>query len=221
MSDIEVTGRTRVRRLPDRGVYDKEQIYSILDEAFLCHLGFSVEGQPYVIPTAFARKDDLIYLHGSAASRIMRLSRETVPVCVTVTLVDGLVLARSAFHSSMNYRSVVVLGEAHLVVDPEEKWDALRRITDHIVPGRSAEARAMNEREVKGTGVLSLSLHECSAKVRTGGPKDEDEDYSFPVWAGVVPLHTVAGTPVPDERLVAAVTPFDPARLQERGKRSV
>ncbi len=180
MSKTEVTERTRVRRLPARAVYDTEQIYSILDEAFLCHLGFTVDGQPYVIPTAFARNGDTLYIHGSAASRIMRLSKDSVPVCVTVTLLDGLVVARSAFHSSMNYRSVMVLGNATLLTDPQEKWDALRLITDHILPGRTSEARAMTEQEVKGTGVLSLPLNEASAKVRTGGPKDEEEDYSLP-----------------------------------------
>ena len=222
MSTLEVTDRTRVRRLPARGVYERDQINSILDEAFLCHLGFVVDGQPYVLPTAFARKDEVIFLHGSAASRIMRIGKEGVfPVCLTVTLVDGIVLARSAFHSSMNYRSVMVLGEARLVTDPHEKWEALRLITDHIVPGRTAEARAITDQEVKGTGVLVLPLNEASAKVRTGGPKDDEEDYALPIWAGVVPLKTVAGTPIPDDRVLPGLTPFDPDRLAQRRKPSV
>lgn len=221
MGSIDVTERTRVRRLADRGVYEKEVICSILDEAFLCHLGFVLDGQPYVIPTAFARKDDAVYLHGSAASRIMRLSKEPVPVCVTVTLVDGLVVARSAFHSSMNYRSVVVLGQAQLVTDSDEKWDALRLITNHILPGRAVEARPMTEREVKGTGVFKLALNEASAKVRTGGPKDDEEDYALPIWAGVIPLKTIPGEPIPDDRVLPGVSAFDPARLAQRGKHSV
>lgn len=221
MSVFEATDRTRVRRLPKRGVYDKRQIYSILDEGFLCHLGFVIEEQPYVIPTAYARCDDRLYVHGSAASRIIRLSNAAVPVCLTVTLLDGFVLARSAFHHSMNYRSVVVLGTAHLVTDYEEKWNALRLLTDHLVPGRSKEVRPPTEQEMKGTGVLSLALNEASAKVRTGPPLDDEEDYEIPVWAGVVPVTTAIGAPIPDARLLQGVETFDIARFGQRGKRSV
>lgn len=193
--------RTRVARLPKRGAYDRRTIYKILDEAFVCHVGFVVDGQPYVIPTNFGRAGDTLYLHGSAASRMLRALGEGVPVCVTVTLVDGLVLARSAFHHSVNYRSVVVLGTAKPVSDPAEKMEALRLFTEHIMKGRWDEIRQPNEHELKATSVLALPLEEASAKVRTGGPVDEEEDYVLPVWAGVLPLPVTPGAPVPDARL--------------------
>lgn len=201
MSTFTPTDRTQVKRLPKRGKYDAETVYKILDEAFVCHVGFVVDGQPYVIPTNFGRVGDTLYLHGSAASRMLRSLSAGIPVCVTVTLIDGLVLARSAFHHSVNYRSVVILGTAKLVEDPNEKMEALRLFTEHIMKGRWDEIRWPNEQEMKGTTVLSLKLEEVSAKVRVGGPVDDEEDYAMPVWAGVLPLAQTTGAPVPDERL--------------------
>jgi nitroimidazol reductase NimA-like FMN-containing flavoprotein (pyridoxamine 5'-phosphate oxidase superfamily) len=201
MSDFTPTERTQVKRLPKRGKYDTGTVYKILDEAFVCHVGFVVNGQPYVIPTNFGRVGDKLYLHGSAASRMLRTLSEGIPVCVTVTLVDGLVLARSAFHHSVNYRSVVILGTAKLVEDPTEKMEALRLFTEHIMKGRWDEIRWPTEQEMKGTTVLSLPLEEVSAKVRVGGPVDDEEDYSMSVWAGVLPLSTTTAAPIPDSRL--------------------
>jgi len=201
MSDFATTERTQVKRLPKRGKYDSETVYKILDEAFVCHVGFVVDGQPFVIPTNFGRVGDTVYLHGSAASRMLRTLSGGIPVCVTVTLVDGLVLARSAFHHSVNYRSVVILGTAKLVEDPAEKTEALRLFTEHVMKGRWNEIRWPNEQELKGTTVLALALEEVSAKVRVGGPVDDEEDYSLPVWAGVLPLSQTKGAPVPDARL--------------------
>jgi len=201
MSEFKTTERTQVKRLPKRGKYDAETVYKILDEAFVCHVGFVVDGQPYVIPTNFGRVGDTVYLHGSAASRMLRTLSGGIPVCVTVTLVDGLVLARSAFHHSVNYRSVVILGTAKLVEDPAEKMEALRLFTEHIMKGRWDEIRWPNEQELKGTIVLALPLEEVSAKVRVCGPVDDEEDYSLPVWAGVLPLAQTKGAPVPDTRL--------------------
>ncbi len=201
MSEYTPTGRTLVRRLPDRGHYDSETVHRILDEGFLCHVGFVVDGQPFVIPTGYARVDDAVYLHGSAASRMLRTLAGGVQVCVTVTLVDGLVLARSAFHHSMNYRSVVILGRAHAVEDREEKILALSAFTNHVVPGRWDAVRAVRDSEIKATSVLKLLLQEASAKVRVGPPKDEAEDYELPIWAGVLPLKLTAGTPIADPKL--------------------
>ena len=197
------TPRTRVVRESDRGVYDRETVYSILDEGFLCHVGFLADGQPFVIPTSYGRKDANLYIHGSAASRMLRQIKEGLPVCVTVTLLDGLVLARSVFNHSMNYRSVVILGKAKLVEDPAEKLEALRLLSEHIIPGRWDDARQPNERELKATSVLRLPIEEFSAKVRTGPPIDDEEDYSFPTWAGVVPLAMAGGAPIDDPRLDA------------------
>jgi len=197
------TPRTRVVRESDRGVYDRETVYSILDEGFLCHVGFLADGQPFVIPTSYGRKDANLYIHGSAASRMLRQIKEGLPVCVTVTLLDGLVLARSVFNHCMNYRSVVILGKAKLVEDPAEKLEALRLLSEHIIPGRWDDARQPNERELKATSVLRLPIEEFSAKVRTGPPIDDEEDYSFPTWAGVVPLAMAAGAPINDPRLDA------------------
>ncbi|MGC1163017.1 MAG: pyridoxamine 5'-phosphate oxidase family protein, partial [Candidatus Sulfotelmatobacter sp.] len=182
-------------------VYDREAAYRILDEGFLCHVGFVADGQPFVIPTSYGRKDANLYIHGSAASRMLRNLKESVPVCITVTLLDGLVLARSVFNHSMNYRSVVVLGKATLVDDPEEKLEALRALSEHILPGRWADARQPNERELKQTSVLRLPIEEFSAKVRVGPAIDDEEDYSFPTWAGVIPLEMIAGAPIDDSRL--------------------
>lgn len=195
------TDRTKVKRLPARGAYDRGTIYPILDEAFICHVGFAIDGQPYVIPTGFARIGDNLYIHGSSASRMLRNLSQGVDVCVTVTLIDGLVLARSAFHHSVNYRSVVILGKAELVEDAAEKEKALEAFTEHIIPGRWAEVRWPNELELKGTSVLKLPIEEASAKIRTGDPKDDEEDYAMNVWAGVLPLNIQPGTPIPDARL--------------------
>jgi len=195
------TPRTRVVREADRAVYDRETVYRILDEGFLCHTGFVVDGQPFVIPTSYGRKDASLYIHGSAASRMLRQMKEGVPVCIEVTLLDGLVLARSIFNHSMNYRSVVILGKATLVDDPEEKLTALRILSEHILPGRWAESRQPNERELKATAVLRVPIEEFSAKVRQGPAVDDEDDYSFPTWAGVVPLEVVAGNPINDARL--------------------
>lgn len=199
------TTRTRLVREAHRGAYDRETIYAILDEAFVCHVGFSVEAQPYVIPTMFARVDDALYFHGSAASRMLRNLAEGIPVCLTVTLADGLVLARSVFNHSMNYRSVVALGRATLVGEPDEKLAALRAFTEKILPGRWNDARQPNERELKATSVLRLGLTEASAKARVGPPEDDAEDYALGVWAGVIPLRLTAGQAVRDERCDAAI----------------
>jgi nitroimidazol reductase NimA-like FMN-containing flavoprotein (pyridoxamine 5'-phosphate oxidase superfamily) len=195
------TDRTRLKRLPKRGHFDRETVYAILDEGFICHVGFVVDGQPFVIPTGYARDGDRIYIHGSQASRMLQTLSEGLDACVTVTLVDGLVLARSAFHHSINYRSVVVFGRATLVEDREEKLAALLALSEHIVRGRWDDVRAPTESELRATTVLSLPLDEASAKVRTGPPIDDEEDYALPIWAGVVPLRVVAGEPLNDPRL--------------------
>jgi hypothetical protein len=197
------TVRTRVVREANRGAYDRDTVYRILDAGFLCHIGFVVDGQPFVIPTSYGRKDASLYIHGSAASRMLRqMQKDGVPVCITVTLLDGLVLARSIFNHSMNYRSVVILGNATLVDDPEEKLAALRILAEHILPGRWGDSRQPNDRELKATSVLRVPIEEFSAKLRTGPPIDDEEDYSFPTWAGVLPLEMAAGTPIADGRLL-------------------
>ncbi len=195
------SARTRVVREAHRGVYDRESVYQILDEGFLCHVGFAVDGQPFVIPTSYGRKDASLYIHGSAASRMLKQMKEGVNVCITVTLLDGLVLARSIFNHSMNYRSVVILGKAMLVDDAQEKLEALRLLSEHILPGRWDDSRQPNERELKQTSVLRVPIEEFSAKVRQGPPIDDEEDYAFPTWAGVIPLDLIAGTPIDDARL--------------------
>jgi len=194
------TARTRVVREPHRGIYDRATAYKILDEGFICHVGFVVDGQPFVIPTGYGRAGNNLYIHGSAASRMLRNLGEGVAVCVTVTLLDGLVLARSIFNHSMNYRSVVVLGTAVAVEDPQEKLEALRRLSEHILPGRWEDVRKPNEQELKATLVMRLPITEFSAKVREGPPIDDEEDYAFPTWAGVIPLRMVAGEPIPDPK---------------------
>jgi len=202
MSEIQTpTPRTRVVREPDRAVYDREEVYRLLDEGFICHVGFAVDGQPFVIPTSYGRKDANLYIHGSAASRMLRQLKTAVPVCVTVTLLDGLVLARSVFNNSMNYRSVVILGRATLLDDAQEKLAALRVLSEHILPGRWDDARQPNDRELKATSVLRVPIEEFSAKVRTGPPIDDEEDYSFPTWAGVIPLEMTVGQAINDPRL--------------------
>lgn len=213
MSGIAPTPRTQVRRLPKRGVYDSDKIHAILDEGFLCHVGFVQDGQPFVIPTLFARSGDTLYLHGSAASRMLKTAAAEVDLCVTVTLVDGFVLARSVFHHSMNYRSAVILGKARLVTEVEEKAKALHAFTDKIAHDRWGEARVPTEQEYKATNVLAVPIEEASAKVRTGPPLDDEEDYSLPIWAGVVPIQMTIGKPQDDGRLFAGVAPFDTARL--------
>ena len=209
MTDTNPTARTRVVREPQRAVYDRAEAYRILDEAFICHVGFVANGQPFVIPTGFGRAGDNLYIHGSAASRMLRNLDEGVPVCVTVTLLDGLVLARSIFNHSMNYRSVVVLGIARAVTDPAEKLEALRLLSEHILPGRWAESRQPNDKELKATLVMKLPIEEFSAKVRQGPAIDDEEDYAFPTWAGVIPLETVTREALPDDRLMAGIATPD------------
>ena len=201
--DTLLTDRTRLRRLPDRGHHDRQTIDAILDAGFICHVGFVAHGQPFVIPTGYARAGDRLFIHGSTASRMVQNLGQGIDVCVTVTLVDGLVLARSAFHHSVNYRSVVVLGQARLVTDPEEKMDALRRFTNHLVADRFEEARRPTTQELKGTAVLELGLTEASAKIRGGPPRDDEEDMAVDIWAGVVPVAMTVGTPVPDSGIPA------------------
>ena len=216
MSKFTPTERTIVRRLPDRGKYDAESVYGILDEAFICHVGFVVEGQPYVIPTGFARVNDTLYIHGSAASRMLRTLADGVQVCVTVTLIDGIVMARSGFHSSMNYRSVVILGRATQVEGRDEKLAALAAFSEQVMPGRWKDLRETTDAELKGTLVLTLPLEEVSAKVRSGPPKDDEADYALPLWAGVVPLKVTAGNPIDDPRLPKGTEPPDYARNYKR-----
>ncbi|HTS51148.1 MAG TPA: pyridoxamine 5'-phosphate oxidase family protein [Bryobacteraceae bacterium] len=213
MPAYQPTERTEVHRLPKRAVYDKAQVHSILDEGFICHIGFVVDGQPYVVPTGYGRVDERLFIHGSSASRMLRNLDRGVDLCFTVTLVDGLVLARSAFHHSMNYRSVMVLGKAQTITDKQEKLAGLRAVTNHIVPGRWEEVRQPDDRELKATSVLALDLDEVSAKVRTGPPIDDEEDFALPIWAGVVPLRCQVEAPLPDSRLLAGLTTFDTNRL--------
>jgi len=198
------TTRTAVKRLPKRGAYDFDTIAAILDEGLYCHIGFVLDAQPFVIPTAYGRKGSTLYIHGSAASRTLRHLSSGIPMCLTVTLLDGLVLARSGFHSSINYRSVVVLGRAELV-HADEKLDAMEIISEHLVPGRWTDLRPATRKEINATKVLKLELSEASAKIRTGPPGDDEEDYSLPVWAGVLPMALAPGTPEPDPRLAPNV----------------
>jgi nitroimidazol reductase NimA-like FMN-containing flavoprotein (pyridoxamine 5'-phosphate oxidase superfamily) len=194
------TSRTRVVRESERAVYDRDIVNHVLDEGFLCHVGFVVDGQPFVIPTSYGRDGEVLYIHGSAASRMLRNLDQGIPVCVTVTLLDGLVLARSIFNHSMNYRSVVILGTATIVQDPREKIAALRALSEHILPHRWDDSRLPNERELKATSVLRMPIDEFSAKVRIGPPIDDEPDYAFPTWAGVIPLEMKSGAPMRDER---------------------
>src|SRR5262245_30984399 len=204
-ANTAMSERTRIEREPQRAVYDREAVYKILDEGFVCHVGFTADGQTYVIPTMYARVGDAIYFHGSAASRMLRGVASGLNVCVTVTLADGLVLARSVFSHSMNYRSVVALGNAVIVDERGEKLEALRAFTERILPGRWNDARQPNEKELKATSILRLGLNEVSAKVRVGGVEDEAEDYALKVWAGIMPLRLVADEPVRDERCDASI----------------
>ena len=214
------TKRTSLKRLPKRGNYNREVINAILDEAFFCHVGFVSQGQPYVIPTGFARIGDELMIHGSAASRMMRNLAGGIDVCVTVTLVDGLVLARSAFHHSVNYRSVVILGKAEMVTDESEKRAALEAFTNHIIPGRWPEVRWPTALELKATTVLRLLITEASAKIRTGDPIDDDEDYAMNTWAGVLPLSIQHGEPIPDTKLTKGIAVPDHVTNYTRNGRS-
>ena len=219
MTTFKPTERTTLKRLPKRGEYDHAAVYQILDEAFICHVGFITGDKPIVIPTSFARVANDLYIHGSAASRMLQSLEGGIDVCVTVTLIDGLVLARSAFHHSINYRSVVIFGNASIVTDRDEKTNALQAFTEHIVPGRWEDVRPPNESEMRATMVLKVPLVEVSAKVRTGPPIDDEEDYALNVWAGVVPLELRAGNPVNDDRLPSGIEPPDYARSYARRAR--
>jgi hypothetical protein len=197
--------RSRVTRLPRKARYDLETIHAVLDAGYLCHVGFALDGQPAVIPTLYGRSGESLFFHGSSASRMLRRLSEGVPVCVVVTLVDGLVLARSLFHSTMHYRSVVLYGTAREIQERDARLSALRVISEHLVPGRWSEARAPNEKELLATSVLALTIDEASAKVSDSPPADEEEDYALPIWAGVLPLRETVGAPLPDPRLEATV----------------
>lgn len=205
MNTIAPTQRTTLIRRPDRGAYDRSIVNAILDEALICHVGFAVDGQPFVLPTTHARIDDRLYIHGSVGGRMLRTLRRGALICVTVTLIDGLVLARSAFHHSMNYRSVVILGGAREVEDEAEKRRAFNALVDHVLPGRSTQTRPASAQELKATSVLCVPIEEASAKVRTGPPIDDDDDYALPHWAGVLPLRLEARSPVADPRLPAGI----------------
>lgn len=201
------TQRTTLKRLPKRGVYDRELVYRILDEGFICHVSFAVDGQPFVIPTGYARVGDQLYIHGSQVSRMLRTLSGGIDACVAVTLIDGLVLARSAFHHSVNYRSVVIFGRASIVEEREAKLAALFAFSEHVIPGRWDDVREPTEQELKATTVLTLRLEEVSAKVRTGPPIDDEADYALKVWAGVLPLQLVACAPIKDPRLPEGIEP--------------
>jgi nitroimidazol reductase NimA-like FMN-containing flavoprotein (pyridoxamine 5'-phosphate oxidase superfamily) len=202
---MNLTKRTELRRIPNRGSHDWETINQILDAGFLAHIGFCVDGQTFVIPTLYGRDGEKLYLHGSAVSRMLRELETGIPTCVTVTLVDGLVLARSAFHHSMNYRSVVAFGSARKIAEPEQKVESLRIISEHIISGRWADVRKPSEKELKATTVLEFSISEASSKVRSGPPLDDESDYELPVWAGVLPLAMKFRPPIPDNRLIKGV----------------
>lgn len=208
---LAVTERTRVRRIPQRATHERATIHAILDAGLVCHVGLVEDGRPVVIPTAYARVDDALVLHGSSRSRTLMAAAAGAELCCTVTLLDGLVLARSAFHHSLNYRSVVAFGRARVIDDHDERIAALRAFTDRLYPGRWDAVRAPTPQEMKATLVVALPLTEAVAKVREGGPIDDEDDYDLPVWAGVVPLSLVKGAAEPDERLVAGTTP--PARV--------
>ncbi len=203
--DYPPTEKTRVKRLHERGHYDRETVYAILDAGFICHVGYIIDDQPYVTPTSYWREGDRVYWHGSSASRMLRTISKGIKVCLTVTHVDGLVLARSGFHSSINYRAVMAFGEAEVIADEAHKRAALKAFMEHVTPGRWDTLRPVTSQELKGTTVLSMKLSEVSAKVRTGPPKDDEEDYALPIWAGVLPLRLVGGTPEPDPRLAQNV----------------
>ena len=208
--------RTTVKRLAKRANYDRETINAIIDEALICHVGFVVDGSPVVIPTIHTRIGETLYFHGSAASRMLRTLRDGVDVCVTVTILDGLVMARSAFHHSMNYRSVVVMGKGREVVEREERLQVLEALVEHVCAGRVRDARPPNEAELRQTLVIAIPLAEASAKIRSGPAADEEEDYALPIWAGIIPLALTPFAPVDDERLVAGVSTPEYATRYER-----
>jgi nitroimidazol reductase NimA-like FMN-containing flavoprotein (pyridoxamine 5'-phosphate oxidase superfamily) len=205
MNEFKQTETNQVRRQAGRGKYDRETIYSILDEGYLCHVGFSVETRPFVIPTLYARAGDSVFIHGSSISRMLKKIDQGVEVCITVTLVDGIVLARSAFHHSMNYRSAVVFGNGTLVTDRDSKIEALRSISENVLPERWADSRQPTENELNVTSVIEVVIREASAKIRTGDPSDDEKDYELPIWAGVLPLANGFGKPVPDSRLAEGI----------------
>ena len=216
---MPMSERSTLRRLPKRGSHEAETIQEIFDSGFLAHVGFSVNGQPFVIPTLYGRSGETLYLHGSAASRMMRELATGVSACVTVTLVDGIVLARSAFHHSMNYRSVVAFGTARLIADEAQKAEALRTISEHLIAGRWNDARKPKAQELKATTVLEFTIEEASAKIRSGPPLDDEEDYALPVWAGVVPLHLQAEAPIADPRMTATTPVPEYAARFHAGRR--
>lgn len=216
MPEFPINDTSKLKRYPNRGAYDKDTIYKIVDEALICHVGFVVEGQPYVIPTIHARLNDEIILHGAVANRMLKHIAADNPLCVTVTLVDGLVLARSVFHSSMNYRSAVLFGKGRLLERDEEKLQAFEVLTEHVARGRWNDARKPNRKEIDGTTVIAMTIETASAKIRTGSPSDDEEDYALPIWAGVVPLQLQAMQPVDDPKLNAAITPPAYARNYNR-----
>jgi len=203
--DFEKSTRSRIRRLPKRGVYDKASIYQIIDAGMICHVSFVYEQQPYIIPTLYARQNNQLILHGASTSRMMMHLATGAPAAIAITHVDGMVLARSVFNHSINYRSVVLFGCGRLPVDENEEWEALRILTEHILPGRWDDVRKPNPVEMKATSVVIFDIDDASAKVRTGPPGDEEEDYALPVWAGVIPFQTVYGTPEPDSRLDSSI----------------
>lgn len=200
MSDFEKTPHTRIRRMPERGHYDRETIYSIVDEALICHAGFVDEGRPFVIPTIHARMGDTLVLHGAKASRMLKHAQAGHEFCITVTLLDGLVMARSVFHHSMNYRSAVMFGAGRLIENEGERWEAMRLLTEHIMPGRWADARKPNATELSATTMVAIDIEQASAKIRTGPPGDDDEDYALDVWAGVLPITSHIGQPIDDPK---------------------
>jgi nitroimidazol reductase NimA-like FMN-containing flavoprotein (pyridoxamine 5'-phosphate oxidase superfamily) len=204
MSEFEITPLNKVRR-PDRGVYEREAIFAVLDEGLVAHVGFTHEDRPMVVPMAYARIGDALYIHGAKAARFAKTMGKGVPVCITVTHIDGIVVARSAFHCSMNYRSAIIHGHARLVTDPEEAERALAAVTDHLVPGRWAESRAMTDKELRATAVLRVEIDAASMKSRAGQPIDDEEDYELPIWGGVIPVSQQIGRPQPDDRVLPEV----------------
>jgi uncharacterized protein len=209
LSDFVPTSRTRVRRMHERGRYDRETIYAILDAALLCHVGYAIDGFPYVTPTLFWRKGERLYWHGSSASRMLRKQAEGIPVCVTVSHVDGLVLARSGFHHSLNYRAVMAFGSAAIVAGDEAKTAALNGFIERLYPGRNRQIRPILPPELKATTVMTMVIDEASAKIRTGGPVDDEADYALDCWAGVIPVETRIGSAIPDHRLKPGISPLD------------
>jgi uncharacterized protein len=206
MTAFTPTHRSKVKRLHERGRYDEESVFAILDAGIVAHIGYIIDGQPYVTPTAYWRRGRTLYWHGSSASRMLRTQKDGVPVCVTVSLLDGLVVARSGFHHSINYRAVMAFGRAHIVEDTKEKEAELDYFIERIYPGRVAALRPVNQQELKGTTLLAMEIEEASAKVRTGEPKDDEEDYALDIWAGVIPIRQVVGAVENDPRLKAGVT---------------